>query len=356
MNIQLSDNIRTFRKERGLTQEKLAEVLGVTVGAVYKWEAGLSVPEITTLVEIADFFDISIDVLFGYEMKDNRKATVLKRIIKSLGQKDMNGLAEAEKALKKYPNIFDIVYWSGIMYMTFGMEGSDGKLIRRGIELLESSKLLMSQNTNPRISSLSITGSIAQGYVKLGESERAIKLLKENNPNGIYDSVIGIILANYGKRSNEAGEVLTEALLGNMSNMMNISIGFIKVYLDEKRYDNIRDMTEWSIEYFGGLKRSDKPFYLDKIISVLYVYKAFAELMLGDNNSSNKSLKQGIKTAEAFDANPDYSMDSIRFTNPKGYTAHDDLGTTATEGIEGIIKEINNSELKALWDIVKYSF
>ena len=42
MNIQLSDNIRTFRKERGLTQEQLAEVLGVTVGAVYKWEAGVS--------------------------------------------------------------------------------------------------------------------------------------------------------------------------------------------------------------------------------------------------------------------------------------------------------------------------
>ena len=353
MNIQLSENIRTFRKERSLTQEQLAEVLGVTVGAVYKWEAGLSVPEITTLVEIADFFDISIDVLLGYEMKDNRRESVLKRMMKSLGQKDMNGLAEAEKALKKYPNIFEIVYWSGIMYMTFGMEGSDDKLIRRGIELLESSKLLLSQNSNPRISSLSISGSIAQGYVKLGETDRAIKLLKDNNPNGIYDSVIGIILANHGKRSKEAGEVLTEALLGNMSNMMNISIGFIKIYLDEKRYEQIVDMAEWSIVYFSGLRRNDKPFYLDKIISVLYVYKAFAELMLGNKNSAKKSLKQGSKTAEAFDINPDYSMDSIKFTEPKKYTAHDDLGTTATEGIEDIIKEINNSEFKALWDSIK---
>ena len=40
MTIQLAQNIRTFRKQRALTQEQLAEVLGVTVGAVYKWEAG----------------------------------------------------------------------------------------------------------------------------------------------------------------------------------------------------------------------------------------------------------------------------------------------------------------------------
>lgn len=44
MEIKLAESIRTFRKERSLTltQEQLAEVLGVTVGAVYKWEAGVS--------------------------------------------------------------------------------------------------------------------------------------------------------------------------------------------------------------------------------------------------------------------------------------------------------------------------
>ena len=160
------------------------------------------------------------------------------------------------------------------MYMTFGMEGSDEKLIRRGIELLESSKLLLSQNTNPRISTLSIAGSIAQGYVKLGEIDHAIDLLKDNNPNGIYDSIIGIILANNTKRYKEAGNALTEALLGNMSNLMNISIGFIKIYISNKRYKAIKDMADWAIISFSGLKTNDNPFYLDKIISVLYIYKA----------------------------------------------------------------------------------
>lgn len=66
--IRLAENIRSLRKERSLTQEQLAEVLGVTIGAVYKWEAKMSLPELPLIMEMADFFDTSVDVLLGYRM------------------------------------------------------------------------------------------------------------------------------------------------------------------------------------------------------------------------------------------------------------------------------------------------
>ena len=50
----------------GLTQEQLAEVLGVSVGAVYKWESRSSLPELRLIMEMADFFDVSVDALLGY--------------------------------------------------------------------------------------------------------------------------------------------------------------------------------------------------------------------------------------------------------------------------------------------------
>lgn len=81
MKLKLSENIRMYRKQRKLTQEKLAETLGVTVGAVYKWESGLSQPELNMIVELADFFDISVDVLLGCEMKDNRLESTLDRLL-----------------------------------------------------------------------------------------------------------------------------------------------------------------------------------------------------------------------------------------------------------------------------------
>ena len=80
MKLSLAENIRAYRKERKMTQEQLAGVLGVTVGAVYKWESGLSVPELNMITELADFFDVSVDVLLGYRMKDNRLDALMERL------------------------------------------------------------------------------------------------------------------------------------------------------------------------------------------------------------------------------------------------------------------------------------
>ena len=53
METKLAENIRAYRKQRNLTQEQLAEVLGVTVGAVHKWENRLSTPELAMIMDEA---------------------------------------------------------------------------------------------------------------------------------------------------------------------------------------------------------------------------------------------------------------------------------------------------------------
>ena len=106
METKLADNIRAFRKQKGLTQEQLAEALGVTVGAVHKWETRLSAPELGMVTDLADFFDVSVDVLLGYQAKDNRLESTLNRIFSCCQTLDPEALTEAEKALGKYPNSF----------------------------------------------------------------------------------------------------------------------------------------------------------------------------------------------------------------------------------------------------------
>ena len=61
----LGNKIAELRKEKGMTQEALANQLGVSNQAVSKWEANQSCPDIQLLPVIADLFDISLDALFG---------------------------------------------------------------------------------------------------------------------------------------------------------------------------------------------------------------------------------------------------------------------------------------------------
>ncbi|MDO5734346.1 MAG: helix-turn-helix transcriptional regulator [Eubacteriales bacterium] len=61
----LANNIQRFRKTKMLTQDQLAEQLGVSSQAVSKWENGASCPDIALLPELAKIFEVSIDEIFS---------------------------------------------------------------------------------------------------------------------------------------------------------------------------------------------------------------------------------------------------------------------------------------------------
>ncbi len=67
MNLILAENIQKYRKKSGLTQEELANKLGVTFQAVSKWENAKSAPDIMFLPKMAELFGCNIDSLFSEE-------------------------------------------------------------------------------------------------------------------------------------------------------------------------------------------------------------------------------------------------------------------------------------------------
>lgn len=132
MSIRLAENIRKFRKERSMTQEQLAEAMGVTIGAVSKWELGSSVPDIDYIVELAQFFETSVDVLLGYEWKKGGMGEAAEEIKQLRRNREFRkGIRAAEKALQKYPNSFDVVYQSAMLYYLM----LDAKSSQRALEL-----------------------------------------------------------------------------------------------------------------------------------------------------------------------------------------------------------------------------
>lgn len=59
-------NLRRLRQLSGLSQEKLAQEFEITQQAIYKYETGLSQPDLDRLMEFSDFFDTSVDYLIGH--------------------------------------------------------------------------------------------------------------------------------------------------------------------------------------------------------------------------------------------------------------------------------------------------
>lgn len=350
MNINLAKNVRTFRKQLSLTQEQLAEVLGVTAGAVYKWEAGLSVPDLMLIVEMADFFDISVDVLLGCESRDNRQEAVVLRLKEYLHEKEDDGIIEAEKALKKYPNSFQIVYTCASLYHTFGLEQEDKGKLQRALELLEHSRRLLNQNTDPRVSELTIYGDMAGIYLSIHESEQAVELLRKNNSGGMYDDQIGLILASYCKRPEEALPFLSDALLRNVVSMFYVVTGYLNIFFEKKEYGRAEEMLLWALKVFDGLREEGRISFIDKLEAVFYACLAKAQLEAGNTGHAEDSLSQAQKMAKAFDAAPDYDANRIRFiSGGKTRSAHDNLGATAMDGIEKIIAAIEDVALSRLW-------
>ena len=351
MNVKLSDNIRAFRKAQSLTQQQLADAVGVTVGAVYKWEANLSAPDLTLLVELADLFDTSVDVLLGYEIKNNKQAETVTRLKEYLHSKDKSGLAEADKALIRYPNNFDVVHQSAKLYYLFGLMTCDNKLLKRSIELMERSILLLGQNTDPEISELSLRIDIAGAYSGLGDEEKALEIIKNNNPCGINNDLIGVSLAGILDRPDEAVDYLSMAFVDKLASLIRIVNGYMNVYFKKNDFSAGESILLTALNFFSDLKRNEKPGFLDKPGANFYVCLAFAQYKQGKNEEALNSLRKAKLTANSFDRQPVYNVDSIRFVQTSTrHTAFDALGETANESALRAVQAMDSAEFSTLWE------
>ena len=70
----LAEKLTTLRKEVGLSQPALAKKLGLTQNAIWRYENAVAAPSYSTIIQFADFFNVSLDWLFG--RTENREGTL----------------------------------------------------------------------------------------------------------------------------------------------------------------------------------------------------------------------------------------------------------------------------------------
>lgn len=354
MAFALSDNIRSLRKSRGLTQEQLAEALGVTAGAVYKWEARLSLPELPMLVQMADFFDTSVDALIGYMIKDNRRDATLARLMDLRHAKDLRGIDEAEKAVMRYPNCFDVVYQSARMMHVFALEQDDKTLAGRAMALFERALLMIEQNNDSEVSELTIHVSMAECDLMLGHKEKALETLKANNPMGMNNAMIGMWAIVHCDRAEEAENYLSRALLENVTRLFSVAMGYITLYDKQKRWGEAKELVRWMLAVVEGLVQPGQNSSLVKSCAVLEACLAVVEHGAGDDAAARRALEAAKAWAKRFDDDPRYDVEGVRFVKmDERATSYDDMGATAMDAIEKVIVEQKDERLTVLWQEVK---
>ena len=356
MEITLSENIRAFRKQKSLTREQLAEVLGVTPGAVYKWEAKLSVPELQVIIRLADFFDTSVDVLLGYKIQDNSLDAIAERINTFCLSGNPAALSEAEKALKKYPNSFKVVHGCAQVYNVFGSEKHDMNYLCRALELYEQALLLISQNSGSYVSEYTIYGDIGVIHALMGKPEKGVEILKKHNTGGMFDDEIGVMFALFLNQAEEAKPFLSGSLQNCVIRLWSTVIGFAAVFSAMKDYQSVQDIVSWGLDILSGIRKADQGGYPDKMASVLTVLLAHAQLHMGNTEKTQSLLRKTASLAAAFDAAPYYGLSGFRYNaGPDKGSVHDGMGGTAGESIAFILGKLRDPDLTSLWNEIRSS-
>ncbi len=359
MRVKLSENIKKFRKERKMTQEQLAEAMGVSVSAVYKWESNQSIPDINFILEMADLFNTSTDVLLGYEWRSRNAVSALERIMSLSKAKSYDeAVTEAEKALKSYPNNFDIVYQSGLLYLELGEDSRQRNVNARAIELLNHACELIAQNQDDAVSEVSIRTQIAKAYLLLNNTEEALRILKKYNVCGVNNALIGMVLGDYLHDAEEAEKYLGKAFSAFAEDINSIMVGYANVFFQRKNFDAAIDCFLWLRTVLRGIQPQTELTWFDKYDCVILETIAECYCFKGDFEKARSYLKEAVSKAVRYDQAAPGEVTDMKFfvaLNIERQPTYDLYGKTAMECLQRRMQPDDDGipQLWRLWLEVK---
>ena len=317
--IRLGERIRELRQRDGRTQDALAAELGVTGQAVSRWEKGICYPDMEAIPSIANFFNVSIDELFGYDHDRSKKADALADRINEMIRQN-NGkdvcmdacIALAREALIEFPGnekltlaLASALFTAGyVRYGEHHIEGEEGYSIydtekhqkyaewKEAVSLYE--KLLLSLNGGEMRQKAVI--ELSQLYKNTGEHEKAL-LLAESAPDLHATKPMLRINAFDGKEEVAASG---EALL----DMIMLSTELIERIV----WTDIHMPPETAAEMIGNAAMMFDLVCTDHIygknnewLACLHMLRSYYLWLAGEKESAFSELDTALEHAKAYD-------------------------------------------------------
>ena len=169
--MSIGTTIKKLRRDRNITQEQLAELLGVSTNAVSQWECDKTAPDISHLPVLANIFEVSADVLLEIDVSKSKKQSEIKEFVSKHAEYFRQGKTEERLKLcramqKKYPNDETVRYHLMCVLQNGFISEYFDEIVLLGEQLLESS------NIEYRAEAIRV---LCQTYVLKGDRAKALQ-------------------------------------------------------------------------------------------------------------------------------------------------------------------------------------
>ena len=268
--INIAKTIIDKRREKGITQEELANFIGVSKSSVSKWETEQSYPDIVYLPQLAAYFNVSLDELMGYEpqMASEDISELYKELSNEFAIKPFDEVMNrCRDIVKKYFSCFPLVYRMALLYANYGLTSKDDE--QKVSTLAEAKKLLVrvkEQSDDVDLKQLALYLE-ASCELMLGKPNELIDLLKDVKPLSPhpYKVLLSQAYLLTGK-TKEAKMELQESLYFSMMELFDAIPPYLAICADDaERFEEVCKRAMALIDAFSLKELAPTcimPFYL----------------------------------------------------------------------------------------------
>lgn len=291
--INIAQVIAAKRKEKGVTQDNLAEYIGVSKASVSKWETAQSYPDITLLPQLAAYFNISIDELIGYlpQMTKEDINKTYHQLAAEFSRRDFDEvLAEWRAVIKKYFSCFPLLMQMAILLLNYYMlekeKEKQQELLQEIIDLCiriktESDDVWLAKQANS-------TEAFCQ--IILNQPLEALELLDETMKPPISDHFLLAQVYQMNGNLERAKTVLQVSLYQHLRGLLGPAQSYLLLIANQP------EKFEQALERFTQIT---KTFKVDKsdpnLMCLIYLSAAQGYVMQKNTENALKMLENYVQ-------------------------------------------------------------
>ena len=254
MAMKIGEKIKALRKAKNISQEYLANVLGVTFQAVSKWETGTTAPDVSLIPPLASFFSVSIDELFDYNVWENERAVdeICRRAYARRYDDPVGAEEILREGLKQYPANENLL--TVLVYTLWAIPGRDE-------ELITTCKALLDCATNEGVK-CDVLRFMAMTYHRNGKTDMILPVL-DQIPEFYFTKLECIAKLTNGKQRFDAAQFQMNLSGNSLVEMLRIMADYYADSGDEEKSSLCKHLSEGVLTIFrsNGGKALELPGY-----------------------------------------------------------------------------------------------